>query len=87
MKKILRSKGFLVSVLSVSCVAILAVCWLVSRDTKTDFQPDEQPPDPFRKNGRIPRISRIPLEIPGYIQMPASPVRTVRRKNWKNTRR
>lgn len=45
MKKILKSKGFLVSVLSVSCVAILAVCWLVSRDTKTDFQPDEQPPD------------------------------------------
>ena len=45
MKKILRSRGFLVSVLSVSCIAILAVCWLVSRDTKTGFQPDEQPPD------------------------------------------
>ena len=45
MKKFLKSKGFLVTVLSVSCIAILAACWLVGRDTKTAFLPDEQPPD------------------------------------------
>lgn len=45
MKKILKSKGFLVTVLSVSCIAILAACWFVRRDTKTAFLPDEQPPD------------------------------------------
>ena len=45
MKKILRSRGFLVTVLSVSCFAILAVCWMLSQDTKTSFLPDEQPPD------------------------------------------
>lgn len=40
MKKIFKSKGFLVTVLSVSCIAILAACWLVGRDTKTAFLPD-----------------------------------------------
>lgn len=45
MKKIFKSKGFLVTVLSVSCIAILAVCWLAGRDTRTAFLPDEQPPD------------------------------------------
>ena len=45
MKKIFKSKGFLVTVLSVSCIAILAACWLVGRDTKTAFLPDGQPPD------------------------------------------
>ena len=45
MKKFLKSKGFLVTVLSVSCIAILAACWLVGRDTKTAFLPDGQPPD------------------------------------------
>lgn len=44
MKKFFKSKGFLVTVLSVSCIAILAVCWLVGRDTKTAFLPDGQPP-------------------------------------------
>ena len=28
MKKYLKSKGFLVTVLFVSCIAILAACWL-----------------------------------------------------------
>ncbi len=32
MKKLLKSKGFLVTALSVSCIAILAACWLVGRD-------------------------------------------------------
>ena len=45
MKKIFKSKGFLVTVLSVSCIAILAVCWLGGRDTKTSFLPDGQPSD------------------------------------------
>ncbi len=45
MKKILKSKGFLVTVLSVSCIAILTACFLAGRDTKTAFLPDEQPPD------------------------------------------
>ena len=45
MKKFLKSKGFPVTVLSVSCIAILAACWLAGRDTKTAFLPDEQPPD------------------------------------------
>ena len=45
MKKFLKSKGFPVTVLSVSCISILAACWLVGRDTKTAFLPDEQPPD------------------------------------------
>ena len=45
MKKFLKSKGFLVTALSISCIAILAVCWFVGRDTKTAFLPDEQPPD------------------------------------------
>lgn len=41
MKKFLTSRGFLSAVLSVSCIAIFAVCWLVSKDTETVFQPDE----------------------------------------------
>lgn len=45
MKKFLKSKGFLVTALSISCIAILAVCWFVGRDTKTAFLPDEPSPD------------------------------------------
>lgn len=50
MKKILKSKGFLVTVLSVSCIAILIACLWVSRDTKTVFLPDEPPPDTAQEN-------------------------------------
>ena len=32
MKKFFQSKGFIVSILAVLCVAILGVCWFVSRD-------------------------------------------------------
>ena len=46
MKKFLKSKGFLVTALSISCIAILAVCWFVGRDTKTAFLPDEPSPTP-----------------------------------------
>lgn len=50
MKKILKSKGFLATVLSVSCIAILIACFWVSRDTKTAFLPDEPPPDTAQEN-------------------------------------
>ena len=49
MKKVFKSKGFLVTILSVSCTAILAACWLVGRDTKTAFLPDEQPPEAIQE--------------------------------------
>ena len=44
MKKFFQSKGFIVSILAVLCVAILGVCWFVSRDRTEEFQPDESPP-------------------------------------------
>lgn len=37
-------KGFIVSALAVLCVAILGVCWFVSRDRSEEFRPDESPP-------------------------------------------
>lgn len=43
MKKFFKSKGFLVSTLAVLCVAILGVCWFVSRDRTEDFKPEESP--------------------------------------------
>lgn len=49
MKKIFKSKGFLVTALSVSCIAILAVCWLAGRDKKAVFLPDEQPQDAIQE--------------------------------------
>lgn len=44
MKKFFQSKGFIVSALAVLCVAILSVCWFVSRDRSEEFRPDESPP-------------------------------------------
>ena len=44
MKKFFQSKGFIVSALAVLCVAILGVCWFVSRDRSEEFRPDESPP-------------------------------------------
>lgn len=44
MKKVFQSKGFIVSALAVLCVAILSVCWFVSRDRSEEFRPDESPP-------------------------------------------
>ena len=41
MKKLLKSKRFLFSALIAACVGILAVCFLVSREQKNDFQPEE----------------------------------------------
>ncbi len=58
MKKFFKSKGFLVTVLSVSCIAILAACWLVGRDTKTDFLPDEQHPESEQCRGQAGRLPK-----------------------------
>lgn len=44
MKKFFQSKGFIVSALAILCVAILGVCWFVSRDRSEEFRPDESPP-------------------------------------------
>ncbi len=41
LKNLLKSKGFLVSVLIVVIVAILLICWFVSRKPADSFQPDE----------------------------------------------
>ncbi len=43
MKKIFKSKGFLVSVLAAACIAILAARLYVSRDKDAPFQPEETP--------------------------------------------
>ena len=44
MKKFFQSKGFIVTSLTVLCVAILGVCWFASRDCTEDFKPEESPP-------------------------------------------
>lgn len=41
MKKFIKSKGFLCSVLAVACIGILAACLLVNREQKSNFQPEE----------------------------------------------
>lgn len=43
MKKFFKSKGFLVSALTLSCIGILGACWYVSRDPTAAFQPEETP--------------------------------------------
>lgn len=44
MKKILQSRGFIITTLSLLCVAILGVCWYVNRDKDSEFSPAESPP-------------------------------------------
>lgn len=41
MKNFLKSRGFLVAVLTIACIGIIAACWYVSRDQTPDFQPEE----------------------------------------------
>lgn len=41
LKNLLKSKGFLVSVLIVVIVAILLICWFVNRKPAGNFQPEE----------------------------------------------
>ena len=44
MKKFFKSRGFLITMLSVCCVAILGICWAVNRDKNSQFTADEPPP-------------------------------------------
>lgn len=44
MKKIFKSKGFIVTSLAVLCIAIVGVCWYAGRDKSDPFLPDESPP-------------------------------------------
>lgn len=44
MKKFLKSRGFIITILSVMCVAILGICWFTGRDKTAAFVPDESPP-------------------------------------------
>lgn len=44
MKKIFKSRGFLVALLSVCIVAILGICWAVNRDTNNQFTAAEPSP-------------------------------------------
>lgn len=41
LKNLLKSKGFLVSVLIVVIMALLLICWFVSRKPADNFQPEE----------------------------------------------
>lgn len=43
MKKFFKSRGFLITILSVCCVAILGICWGVNRDKNSQFTADEPP--------------------------------------------
>ncbi len=43
MKKSFKSRGFLASALTLSCIGILIACWYVSRDQTAAFQPEEAP--------------------------------------------
>ena len=70
MKKFFQSKGFIVSILAVLCVAILGVCWFVSRDRTEEFQPDESPPSSTssdwsdRKSTRLNSSHRLESRMP-----------------------
>lgn len=44
MKNFFKSRGFIVTALSVLCIAILGICWFVNRDKNNEFVPDESPP-------------------------------------------
>lgn len=44
MKKIFKSRGFIITTLSLLCAVILGVCWYVNRDKDSGFSPAESPP-------------------------------------------
>ncbi|RFZ77625.1 hypothetical protein DS742_17580 [Lacrimispora amygdalina] len=44
MKNFFKSKGFIITSLVVLCIAILGVCWYISRDKNDSFLPNESPP-------------------------------------------
>lgn len=41
MKKFIASKSFIISVLCVLCVGVLVTCWIVSRDDRGNFTPEQ----------------------------------------------
>ncbi len=43
MKSFFKSKGVLVSALTLSCIGILIICWYVNREQTAAFQPEETP--------------------------------------------
>ena len=62
MKKFFQSKGFIVSALAVLCVAILGICWFVSRDRTEEFRPNESPPSSCLLY-TSPRITRFSTSL------------------------
>lgn len=44
MKKFFKSRGFIITTLSVLCIAILGICWYTGRDKTAAFVPDDSPP-------------------------------------------
>lgn len=44
MKKFFTSRGFIISTLSVLCIAILGICWYAGQDRTGAFVPDDSPP-------------------------------------------
>lgn len=44
MKKVFKSRGFIITSLVILCFAILGTCWYVSRDESDTFLPDESSP-------------------------------------------
>lgn len=43
MKKNFKSKRFIITTMSILCIAILGICWYTGRDKTTAFVPDESP--------------------------------------------
>lgn len=44
MKKLFKSRGFIISTLAVLCIVILGICWYANRERTEAFVPDESPP-------------------------------------------
>lgn len=44
MKKIFKSRGFIISTLAVICIVILGISWYANRERTEAFVPDESPP-------------------------------------------
>lgn len=45
MKNIFKTKAFPAAILSFACIGILSTCWLVDKEEKTRFRPQETVPD------------------------------------------
>lgn len=60
MKKIFKSRGFLVALLSVCIVAILGICWAVNRDTNNQFTAAELSPSTVSQEWSEPSPETAP---------------------------